>query len=544
MRNASWKRELLGRGLLLLVGLGLPAGCGPKNYKQDADERVYNIIDRKWEPQFGTRTNYRISDVEPDPNAIRIANAVPASGVLTLPYALALATAHNREYQTQKELLYAAALDLRLVRHGYETQLFGGGSALYRKNDQDEIVQTEANIGFNRLLAVGTQISTRVAVAWADVLAGTGDSGLRSIFSAAVTQPLLRGSDPRVVLETLTQAERDTLYQIRSFNRFRKIFVVAVATQYFQALELHDFIQNTEAYYDALAVLHGKVLKLVEVGLIPSLEADQIRQEMLKTSDVLIRAQKEYEQFLDQFKLTLALPMTSEFRIDARLLETLREHGIPEPRLDLRDAVEAALCRRLDITNSADAVLDAQRGVYVAADSLRADLRLTGVIDTDTRGNRKAVAGPILDLPLDRVPEQHAYRTALITLEQRRRDYDLLADTVQLEVRDAYRKLTEAAERYDGLSKQLDLAQTRLKRTSALMQYGRASSRRVLDAQEDLYDAHNAATDALIDYAIATLNFYRDTDALQVRPDGMWQDGPGIPVSSVQRTANTSSVIR
>jgi outer membrane protein TolC len=544
MRNASWKRKLIGRGLLLLVGVVLLGGCGPKNYKQDADERVYNIIDRKWDPQFGTRTNYRISDVAPDPNAIRVENAVPASGILTLPYALALATAHNREYQTQKELLYTAALDLRLVRHGYETQLFGGGNALYLKNDPDEIVQTEANIGFNRLLAVGTQISTRVAVAWADVLAGTGDSGLRSIFSAAVTQPLLRGSDPRIVLEALTQAERNTLYQIRSFNRFRKTFAVAVATQYFQTLERHDIVQNTQAYHDALAMLHGRVLKLVQVGLIPSLEADQIQQEMLKTRDALILAQKEYEQFLDQFKLTLALPMTSEFQIDGSLLEVLKQHGIPELRLALNDAVEAALSRRLDIANSADAVLDAQRGVYVAADSLRADLRLTGAVDVDTRGNRQVAAGPILDLPLDRVPEQHAYRTALITLEQRRRDYDLLADTVQLEVREAYRKLGEAAERYDGLSKQLDLAQTRLKRASVLMQYGRASSRRVLDAQDDQYKARKAATDALIDYAIATLNFYRDTDALQVRPDGMWQEGPDIPVSASRTSANISTVVR
>ena len=86
-------------------------------------ERVYDIIDRKWDPQFGTKANYRISDVPPGPNDIQIENAVPASGVVTLPYALALATAHNREYQTQKELLYTTALDLRLVRHGYETQL-------------------------------------------------------------------------------------------------------------------------------------------------------------------------------------------------------------------------------------------------------------------------------------------------------------------------------------------------------------------------------------------------------------------------------------
>lgn len=55
------------------------------------------------------------------------------------------------------------------------------------------------------------------------------------------------------------------------------------------------------------------------------------------------------------------------------------------------------------------------------------------------------------------------------------------------------------------------------------MQYGRASSRRVLNAQNDLFDAQNAATEALVNYTVATLNFYRDTGVLRVRPDGMWQ---------------------
>ena len=38
------------------------------------------------------------------------------------------------------------------------------------------------------------------------------------------------------------------------------------------------------------------------------------------------------------------------------------------------EAIDSALCRRLDMANRADAVLDAQRAVYVAADRLRADL--------------------------------------------------------------------------------------------------------------------------------------------------------------------------
>jgi outer membrane protein TolC len=206
--------------------------------------------------------------------------------------------------------------------------------------------------------------------------------------------------------------------------------------------------------------------------------------------------------------------------------------------------VETALCRRLDLANRADAVLDAQRAIYVAADKLRTDLRLKAEVKTDMRGNRGLWVGPVLDLPLDRVPQQHEYRRALIAQQERRRDYDDLADTIRLEVRDAHGKLLETADRYEIACAGLTTAEKRLKIASALLQYGQASSRRVLDAQHDLYDARNVATNMLIEYAIATLDFYRDAEALQVRPDGMWQEGPNLPVSSMPTIANIPTMAK
>jgi outer membrane protein TolC len=94
---------------------------------------------------------------------------------------------------------------------------------------------------------------------------------------------------------------------------------------------------------------------------------------------------------------------------------------------------------------------------------------------------------------------------------------------VTLQVRQAHRDLVEAAERYGVLSEALELAQKRFDNTFLLLQYGKTSSRRVLTAQNDLFNAQNDAAQALVDYNIATLNFYRDTGALQVLPDGMWK---------------------
>jgi outer membrane protein TolC len=547
--------------LLCLGALSVLAGCSPKSYKEDVDKRVYDIIDREWEPEFGPKANYRISDVAPGPDDIRVDRTIPASGILTLPHAMALATAHNSAYQTQKDRLYKAALDLRLVEHRYETQLFGGGSSLYGHNwqnsdrrplsgeqmmdeseaghsglspdhPQSEIVQTEANVGFNRLLATGTQVGIGVASAWADILAGRGDRGLNSIFSAAISQPLLRGSDPMIVMEKLTQAERDVLYQIRTFNRFRKTFAVDVATKYFRALEQYDVIRNTQAYRDGLVALRDRVTKLDTANLVPRIEVGEAQQDVLRAQDALIVARRKYEQSLDELKVTLGLPVTAEFQIDVNLLDAMKAHGLPVPNLGIDEVVETALSQRLDIANCADVTLDAQRAVYVAADKLRTGLQLKAEVNTDTRAHGTIWAGPVLDLPLDRVPEQHEYRKALITLDERRRDYDDLCDKVRLEVRDAHRKLAETADRYEVASRGLETAEKRLKLVSILLPYGRASPRRGLDAQHDLYDARDVATNALVEYAIATLEFYCDTETLQVRPDGMWQaEGLDLPVA-------------
>jgi outer membrane protein TolC len=514
---------------MCLGGLVLLSGCGPRSYKHDADEEVYRFVDRRWQPEFGPRANYRITGAAPTPNDLdaarvaRIEKTVAQTGILTLPQAAALATVHNREYHLQKELLYTLALDLRLVRHAYETQLFGGGTLLYSNDGTDESVVAEPNLGFNRLLATGTLVSARLGVRWVDTLLGLGDSGLSAVLGASVVQPLLRGSDPRVVREPLTQAERSALYQIRTVSRFRKLVLVAVVTQYYEALELRDVAQNTEAYVNSLVALAERVAKLAGAGRLPKVELDQVRQEILRARDAHILAQKEYERFLDLYKITLGVPPTLEFDLGARVFETLKGNGIPYPDLALNEAVETALCRRLDLTNQADAVLDAQRAVYVATDALRAGLSVFGSADITTRGDRTAAAGATLDLPLDRVAQQNVYAKALVLLNQRQREYDLTADTVRLEVREAHRKLLETAQRYQVLSEGLRLAQERVQSTSTLLRYARVSSRRVLTALEHLYDARNETADALTDYVVATLNFYRDTEILQVRPDGMWE---------------------
>ena len=56
----------------------------------------------------------------------------------------------------------------------------------------------------------------------------------------------LRGSGAHIVTEPLTQAERDVLYTIWEFERFKRTFAVNVASEYYAVLQALDQIDNEE----------------------------------------------------------------------------------------------------------------------------------------------------------------------------------------------------------------------------------------------------------------------------------------------------------
>ena len=556
-------KKLIYSIILMLTCVCSLAGCArrtPHSYKTEADEKVYSIIDQKWQKDFGNKVNYKIGDTEPSPNDIQVEKAVPVSGVLSLPQAVALATAHNRQYQLEKELLYISALDLMLFRHEFEPQFFGTARGGYAKAggedittletgvESDRIIEelveprfdpedlldrpTGTGIGFNQLLSTGALISTEVAIAWWRILAGNmAGETLASILRATVTQPLLRGSNRTVVMENLTQAERNTLYQLRTFNRFRKTLVVSIINQYYTVVLQHDFVKNARNNHKTLEELHERTEKLVKAGRLPRLELERVRQEKLQALDTLVQAHKVYEQMLDEFKIALGLPTTAEFQLDDRELTVLRKAGLTKPDFSEADAIDTALSLRLDLANSADFIADAYRKIVVAADGFNAGLNVTakiGIPLQDITSDATIFTDRIetfleLDLPLDRALEQNIYRKSLIAFNQRKREYEEARDLATLQVRQAYRDLMEAAERHSVQSEGLELAKKRFDNTLLLVQYGRANTRRVLNAQGDLFDAQNAATEALVAYNIATLNFYRDTGVVQVRDDGMWR---------------------
>jgi len=515
------------------VILGMTGACSPKHYKTEADKEVYKIIDSKWRDSFGQKSNYTISDVPPSPNDIQIEKAVPQSGVINLAQAVAMATVHNRDYQNQKEQLYLMALDLTLARHQFAMQWFGTIDGSYVRDSADEKISYDAELGFEQLLADGAQVSVGIALDWARFLTGDPRASIGSVLSASVMQPLLRGAGRKIAQENLTQAERNALYQIRSFSRYRKTFVVSIINDYYRVLQQRDAVTNAENNYKRRAESKDRLEMEAEAGRRNRFEVDQAEQNLLTARDNYVRAQQRYEQVLDEFKLRLSLPTDAKVELDQNELKALENVGIIEPDYTLHAATETGLLWRLDLATNADRINDALRKVMVAADNLGAELNLIGSASASStpetdysrlqfhRGTYSL--GFEAEAPLDRKAERNAYREALITLQQRQREYDNEVDEVKLDVRQAYRQLQEAAERYRIQKNSLDLAEKRVESTTLLLEAGRLTTRDLLESQDALLQAQNNVTSALVDHAIAKLSFFRDVGILQVRPDGMWE---------------------
>ena len=520
-------------GIAVILGF---AGCSPEQYKAQADKEVYQIIDNKWQDDFGHKSNYIISDsnIPPSPEDIRIERAVPASGVISLAQAVAIATAYNREYQRQKEQLYLKSLDLTLARHQFARQWFGTVDAKYNRDGENERLTSNSGVGFDQLLADGADISIGIAIDWARFLTGNPRTSLASVLSASASQPLLRGRGRQVVQENLTQAERIVLYQIRSFNHYRKDFVVLIADSYYRVLELKASVTNAENSYYRLLESRKRLEIEAEAGQARPFDVDEAEQQALGAENRWVQAQQSYERILDEFKVTLSLPPDAEIELDENELKALEEIGIIEPGYELDEAVETAFLRRLDLTNSRDRVDDVARKVMLAADGLGIELNLVGSAgvgstpETDfdrlqfNRGNY-SLGLESNDLGLDRKAERNAYREALIALEQQQRQYEIDRDRMELDVRQALRALKAEAERYRIQKMALDLAVRRLETQKLLLEIGQSNVRLLLESEGALLEAQNDVTSALVAHAIAKLGFFRDIGILQVKPDGMWE---------------------
>jgi len=608
------------RGLvaaLLLLGMALGVcGCRtPAEYRQKADRTAHRIIAEKQQEALGKteplsikrpkdilrrrllekqdlqysseaslgtdrlepiehwpETDYPRAESSPDAE-IPIEPNQPL--MLSLIDALQIGARNSDEYQSRKESVFRAAFALDIERNEFRNFFVSRISSAISADTTDDPGRsgaraeqdTSASAGIDRTLKNGASLSAALAVDLANLLTQGGSSTIRLAADPSVSIPLLRGSGRHIVTEPLTQAEREVIYTIWEFERFKRTFAVGIAQQYFSVLSQMDGVKNAEENYRGKIRSSRRSRRWADAGRLPAIQVDQAIQSELGARSGWIRSQLQLKNSLDSFKRLIGLPPDARVKIDRSDLDLLtapatqmvadivREatsdtapetppadaevtleapnyEGAGPYELEETVAVQLALENRLDLHTANGRVYDAQRRVVVAADRLRAELTLGGAANFDDNDDDGSLSFDgarysallTLDLPLERTREQYAYRESWISLEDATRGVQSLEDNIKLSIRNELRTLLESREALKIEAMSVAVAEKRVRSVDLYIEAGRAEIRDLLEAQDALLSAQNALTRAVVDYRIAELQVQRDMGLLEMDANGLWQE--------------------
>lgn len=555
-------------GLAGVVLTALLAGCSAAKYRASADKEAYAAIAHagrqvtNMEPHFTIESTNAVSlagfpTVETAEEFLGdYAEAEKRAAVLSLERALELATRHSRSYQSRKEQLYLSALSLTLARHRFAPLFSSSGGAAYRVETaqveqvvpnpldpttttnvlSDSVVEQSsiaggASVRVDWLLRDVGRISAAFTTDFLRFISGDPRVVTTSQLSATFARPLLRNAGFKQEVEVLTQAERNLLYALREFVRFRKGFSVQIASTYYAVLGNRDAVRNSYFNLNKSRRTAEQGRALAREGRVPQSDLGRLEQQELSAESTWVNAVRQYRQSLDSFKIDLGLPTDAQLVLDDRELTTL---GIRHPTIAVEDATRVALAARLDYQNTRDQVDDAVRQVRLAAEWFKpqADLVASASIRSEP-GSSIGIpmpeparynwsAGLDVDLPLDRKAERNNYRAALIAEAQARRDLVQLEDEIQLAVRDGWRALEQARRTYEISELEVKLAERRVEMQTLLAELGRARAQDQVDTQNDLVDSLNRRTQALVGHTIARLRFWDNLGILFIKENGTW----------------------
>jgi len=531
---------------MLFVGLAawILSGCSSAHYRRSADKEVYRIIQGVDRQILGLTNDFTIdtpySKREPKtilPDEIIEDRTATNRRTLNLDRALDLAVQYSREYQTQKEQLYLTTLTLTGARYEFTPQFLANSTAQIDGSPSgSDVGSVNSQVGVSQLLKTGGRLTMSLGNDLVRYFTGKPDVVARNsainALSVDLTQPLLRGfgiNDPSV--ESLTQAERNVVYAVRTYSLYQQQFAVDTVNAYFSLLTQKDIVRNNYRNYTN-RVETTKYLDARAVDRERRSNVDDARTAELTARTSYINSLASYLTSLDGFKTRLGLPLSEELYLDDRDLKELIEAGLTPVDVDRQAGFRICVEKQMDVLNAVDRFEDSKRKVRIAADRLRAELSLFANASLQSEGpddytnfdpNKvRYTAGVRLNLPVDRLQERNNYRATLVSFESQLRSLGLTLDNYKDRIDRGLRTVEQARLNYLNGVESLKVAERRVDNNAMLLEASRATIRDVREAQDGLIQAQNNLSALYASYLAARLGLLLNIGVIDTRPDKFW----------------------
>ncbi|MFT4513350.1 MAG: outer membrane protein TolC [Planctomycetota bacterium] len=517
------------RFLPLIVAATLTACYTAQGNRAWADRAVYSVLDKANEKVLGEKREFVVERPVDTLRKRLMTSREPVT--LTLAQALDIAAENSRDFQRQKESLYLSALSLTTTLNDFRVRFGGGGSATADgTSDTSADVSLTDDLSASASSVVGTQVVTNFVQTFMRSVINGGQFDGSSILNMTITQPLLRGAGRHIAREPLTQSERNVIYAIRDFERFRSQFAIDLVADYWNVVQQMADLSNVDANYNSQTLSRLQVEAFYNAGRVGVIDLGRAKQGEYSANAQQVSSTNRLQSTLDSFKLTLGLPVTSVINLDPAELTKLVSQGVAAVELTEQDAIRLALSRRYDYQTTVDEVEDVGRRVIIADNALNFGLDFTAAISVPAQQGSGLdldwskinwSAGVDLNLFLDRIPLRNAYRSQLITFDQTLRAREQAEDQLTASVRRSLRDIKTALDTFQIVAVAVDIAGQRVEAATDLYSAGRAEANDKLDAQSSFLQEQFNYNAAIVAYAIARLQLMNNLEAINLQPQGL-----------------------
>ncbi len=265
----------------------------------------------------------------------------PRPFLINLDQALQMGLINSREFQDRREGLYLAALPVTLQRFAFAAQFVAAERTVRQwsgresPDGQTNNWQFNGVAGFSKLFSTGALLLFRIANSTVVEMAGEGGTVSLTNLSLDLFQPLLRGGGRAVTLEPLTQVERNLLYQIRTYARFRKEFFVSIAGGSGGSISGGVFVPtgviapstfSPSAGFGSSGIVPGLVpLGLIDSGILPVTPGPAGRLNLAQAIPAPVAGY--LGTLLEYTQIDLDRANISNLQVFLRLFESLKEGG-------------------------------------------------------------------------------------------------------------------------------------------------------------------------------------------------------------------------
>ncbi len=453
----------------------------------------------------------------------------PDTVTLTLNSAVRIALENNLNLQAEE---FDTRASQALVRKGYglydplaQADLAGGESREFL--NQEFLIISEAR-GFRRWnfsllqkLPTGADLTLGFRNQRTETPPELDfDAVYETELGLSLVQPLLQGFGPTVTEQEILFAVKDREIAVQDLRELAFAILGDVRDSYFEVLRLRDNLSYRETSVALAARILAENRARVQAGVLPPVDVLEAEFGLKERERDRLDAERLYQDGLDRLALLL-----SSKRPVAVAGETL---GQPALVTDPQQALSLALIKRPDIQRRQREIERLALQRRIARNGLLPNLDLVasyaheGTADSYSDDldevwsgdNPTWEVGVAFSYPLGNRTARHEYRRTLLQMKGIEAQLAQLKEEVRQEIRAAIRLLEVSRKKIDVTASGLAFAEEKLRILLKRQEVGLATTRQVLEGEEDLAAAQTDWTTALADYNKAITRYHQVSGTL------------------------------